>query len=476
MAKPKFRRPSHVAAWTATQAIATAVLLTVLSLAVDIQWIRFLSSIMLISTLMALGFRPANLLFVSFLFDFVISPESFGGISVRPWMIALALAILNDIMTSARKPQPQTGSVLVIGSTVMSTVFGVFTLSYVFSQDRNTEAFWSSVVALAFGVLVLSWFANWALVASRRELESLTITARWLGLYLVLFWSIGTLLGSFASRLEFPVQKPNLMALFFLVAFAMEIVTRPSLSRGLFMSVQSFGLFATGSRGAIVGLAALLLVLFIFWVAKRAPINLLQYGNLVLTIASGFFLLTLFSILRQALQGVEISFQGGDSLGLLNRELSGADGVSGNVRLSIWEEALVAIKTSGFLGVGPGNESAAFRSYGHSHNLFLSTFLELGIVPLALLIIALFLLQILVMNLFSIRASATIIATSAAVQAAYFFMSNWEFQLTWVLLGILVGRILRHFPEKNGGFGALPIILRFIYSGETFIRRNRNPL
>jgi O-antigen ligase len=138
----------------------------------------------------------------------------------------------------------------------------------------------------------------------------------------------------------------------------------------LLLSIIIFSIIITGSRGGLVGVGVIFVV-YILSMRRRlsAGLVLLVIGIILLSLTPGYFI----ERLREA------------------QETGGAG------RTFIWTNALNAFKHYWTIGAGLNNFPEAYAEFGHftpfseiyrgSHNIYLGTFVELGIIGFSLMVL-----------------------------------------------------------------------------------------
>lgn len=147
------------------------------------------------------------------------------------------------------------------------------------------------------------------------------------------------------------------------------------------------GVLVSWSRGAWLGLAAALLVVFLAHARRAAPI-------LILTVAAGALVVAGFGLAELLPPSINARIGDlGSYLGIVDVARTEVTDASFAVveRLAHWQAAINMWTDHPWLGVGPGNYAVAYEAYrlprwqdalGHAHNVYLNVAGESGVLGL----------------------------------------------------------------------------------------------
>lgn len=244
-----------------------------------------------------------------------------------------------------------------------------------------------------------------------------------------------------APRAAFPYNNPNAYAAYLTFAFAIGCRNAVA-GRYMLLSIVACGLLlggilATGSRGAIVGVALGLLVATISAslrgrLSRSEPRRggfIAVVGVVALSSTAAAWLVTSDSVEVEAVQRITASIEG--------------EGRNISIRLALWQVAGEAFQESPIFGIGlgqfPGYAERAIGINHVTHNTYLSFLAETGLVGFT--IFAAFIGYLFRCTLICVRANTsavwfTVVLFALLAQAMFTNVDN--FRELWIFVGILM--------------------------------------
>ena len=213
------------------------------------------------------------------------------------------------------------------------------------------------------------------------------------------------------------------------------------------LSIIILGIVVTGSRGGMLGVSVIFVTYILF--LKRKKITLLAILIIMGIIAASYFSPLVIERWEQAIE------------------------TGGAGRVAIWNVGLNALKNYWVLGAGLNNFSNAFSAYGHftpftesiysdPHNIYLGTFVELGVVGFLLLILAMRKHYQAIKSRFDYHDSNWVMLKAAfwAILLSSFFLGTMLLKSFWLLwMMILMYRNVMDKEVYKHGHGSERVLL-----------------
>ena len=375
---------------------------------------------------------------MSTLFSTHIVLSDSGGPTFRLWYVATILVALK-LLTEARPPRRKPNRAAIFFSLVLVFGVAVTLTSFHFAPIQDLDRFLGSLTTLvlsALGGLVVSLWVLRASPSERREAEGLFVL---LPILVFLQWVWMVFSGVAASRIEEPLGKPNTLALVFVVGIVVAVLRQRTQLAILFSVLVplSIGLVLVGSRSSVIAVALFLVLVIVLSLLQR---NTDWKAGIValVVIAVSYSLMPLLSLLnRLLLRDLGIAV-GGERFGLQRKSFS-LDRLGANPRLEVWQESLEIFIKHPFTGVGVRHSNLHLEALSHPHSVWLGVLAETGILgTVAVVAILGFLVAILLHPTLRISPALRLVST-VPLFAHLSFISNWDFQYLWIVLGFVVG-------------------------------------
>lgn len=398
-------------------------------------------SIVAVSIWVLLKLDLALLLVLSYQFSTNLNHLDSIDANVRLWYILAVVApLLAGLRRTVEWRKIFPWLLSVIGWSAMAS--GLTALSYANAPDKDSGLFLSSLTTLTLSFFGFVGAFLWWAASSRQLREQMVLVIVMSPIFPVIFWLATLAVGESTKRLEFPLGKPNSLAVFFLLGLAVLIAskshwqpwTRYSAAFGLIV-----GIIMTGSRATALAVIALLIVVALLSYFNGAVEQAREAVFMSFLLVPGFLVVYGLGYVR----GVVYDVTGvGDrrSVGVARRLVSeGDDSVTGNIRLRIWEEALHVVGNFPWTGVGLRHASLHLELAHHPHNIWIGFALETGVIGFTFVALTVGALIWLSKIALPRQKFLVLLASTLAIAGAFSLIGAWDLQILWWVAGLVFG-------------------------------------